>query len=767
VLCPQLTDGSALEALQALSPHIGAQARPLPVVVLLDGLEPVDIRGLLRAGAQELLDSEALTPRSVARAIVTAIERCAMAAESRQELRRLDEHKAAEVELQRVNESLLLAQRAGHAGMFDWRMAEGPEGFASPEYRDIYGMPPDMPITLDTWLPLIHPDDRDALMQRLQGLMENEDEGTSEFRIVHPTRGIRWLQGTARVERDADGRPTRYYGITFDITERKAAEEALRRAIDEFRALTDLVPSIVWAASPGQQPDFINEQWFKLTGLPRSGVKARTLARQVHPLDRPHALAAWKAARRVGMPFQAELRLRNAVGMYRWFLVRAELLREVDGRVARWFGVATDIHEQRIARELLERQMQQRTAELRIVSAREHAIVASAGSAIVTTNLAGMITSFNPAAEAMFRTTAAQALGHSIQDLHDPEELRQKGHGLPQDVHRQADALPPDLHRALQRRDAPAGELGQRTEWIFVRADGTRFPGLLSVTLLRDSQGDAIGFLAMVADLTERRRMEDELRRRTLQAEAANQAKSAFLAHMSHEIRTPLNAVIGLSQLLQQMQLPERAGYFVHHIHQAGEQLLALTNDVLDLSRIEAGELRLELVSFDLRPLLDAVRALVQPQAAAKKLVLALELPGALPTRVLGDPLRLKQVLINLMSNAVKFTSSGSVTLRARQLTCNGRLVSLRFEVADTGIGIAAEQQARIFEPFTQADSSTTRRFGGTGLGLSIVRSLVDMMGGQLELQSWPGQGSAFSVTLTLELPQALGPLLNEPRPGS
>ena len=157
---------------------------------------------------------------------------------------------------------------------------------------------------------------------------------------------------------------------------------------------------------------------------------------------------------------------------------------------------------------------------------------------------------------------------------------------------------------------------------------------------------------------------------------------------------------------------------------------------------------------FELGPLLDSVRVLMQPLADAKGLSLRLDAPAQLPARLMGDPLRLKQVLINLLSNAVKFTPAGHVALAVKQRASNGRLVSLRFEVSDTGIGVTAEQQARIFDPFTQADSSTTRRFGGTGLGLSIVRSLVDMMGGQLGLQSQPGQGTTFSVTLTLELPQ-------------
>ncbi|WP_051241690.1 MASE1 domain-containing protein [Azohydromonas australica] len=231
-------------------------------------------------------------------------------------------------------------------------------------------------------------------------------------------------------------------------------------------------------------------------------------------------------------------------------------------------------------------------------------------------------------------------------------------------------------------------------------------------------------------------------------AEEASRVKSQFLANMSHEFRTPLNAVIGLSHLLHQRAMPADMARFVTHIQHAGEQLLALTNDVLDLSRIEAGELRLEDVPFALMPLLDAVQAMVRTQADAKSLPLWLDVAAGVPPRLVGDPLRLRQVLLNLLGNAVKFTAAGQVTLRLEVVAREAGWIRLRFEVADTGIGIAAEQQQRIFEPFVQGDSSTTRRFGGTGLGLSIVRRLVDLMGGTLQLQSQPGQGSVFSVEL-------------------
>jgi signal transduction histidine kinase len=253
--------------------------------------------------------------------------------------------------------------------------------------------------------------------------------------------------------------------------------------------------------------------------------------------------------------------------------------------------------------------------------------------------------------------------------------------------------------------------------------------------------------------LEERTKLNAALAERVVAAEAATRAKSSFLANMSHEFRTPLNAVIGLSQLLGQIPLPDRALGFVKHIAQAGEQLLELTDDVLDLSRIEAGEMHLERVPFALLPLLDAVHAMIQPMAVGKDLDLEFELSPMLPTELCGDPLRLKQILLNLLGNAVKFTDSGRVKLRAYLIEREATQVTLRMDVIDTGIGIAAEAQARIFDAFTQADSSATRRFGGTGLGLSIVQRLIDMMDGHLELQSMPGQGSTFSVILSMGLP--------------
>ncbi len=233
-------------------------------------------------------------------------------------------------------------------------------------------------------------------------------------------------------------------------------------------------------------------------------------------------------------------------------------------------------------------------------------------------------------------------------------------------------------------------------------------------------------------------------------AEAANRAKSAFLANMSHEIRTPMNAILGLSYLLRRESADPHQCEQLGKISEAGNHLLSIINDILDISKIEAGKLELERRDFDLGELLENVASLVGERAEAKNLYLERQLDPRLVGYWRGDPTRLQQVLVNFAGNAVKFTERGGVTLAIRQIEVDGERSRIEFEVRDTGIGIAPEDQARLFQPFEQADGSTTRRFGGTGLGLAISRRLIELMGGGIELDSLPGRGSAFRFRLWL-----------------
>ncbi|MGC4367585.1 ATP-binding protein [Hydrogenophaga sp. R2] len=274
----------------------------------------------------------------------------------------------------------------------------------------------------------------------------------------------------------------------------------------------------------------------------------------------------------------------------------------------------------------------------------------------------------------------------------------------------------------------------------------------LRLTSLAEYEGDrAVRLVGSLEDVTERRELAEVLRQAKQDAEAANEAKSLFLANMSHEIRTPLNAVIGVNNLLAASSLNAEQTQLLRKAQLAGQSLLGIVNDVLDLAKIEAGELTLDLAPLRLGRLVTEKATLFLPQTLAKGVQLEADLPNDLPTWLVGDALRIGQVINNLLSNAVKFTDRGYIRLSLRVLEKGPQGVHLRCEVADSGIGIEPEVRERLFRPFTQADASTTRRFGGTGLGLSIVRHLVELMGGTCGMDSEPGRGSTFWFTLTLQ----------------
>jgi PAS domain S-box-containing protein len=304
--------------------------------------------------------------------------------------------------------------------------------------------------------------------------------------------------------------------------------------------------------------------------------------------------------------------------------------------------------------------------------------------------------------------------------------------------------------RQLGRLDARRID-GYRLNKRYLRPDGTPVWVSLAFAPVQVASEDAPRYLGIVEDISARIEMEERLRQASAAAAAANAAKSEFLAHMSHEIRTPMNAVLGLAQVLEREPLAPAQRDMVGRIRGAGQSLLAILNDVLDLSKIEAGQLRIEPRPFDFRALLANLDSLMGQVARAKGLALRIEPPALPPDLLRGDGLRIEQILINLVSNAIKFTERGEVSLRVRAAEVEDARLRVRAEVRDTGIGIAPEAQARLFAPFTQADAGIARRFGGTGLGLSICKRLVELMGGAIGVHSQPGLGSTFWFELPLE----------------
>ncbi|MFZ5508493.1 MAG: response regulator [Pseudomonadota bacterium] len=360
-------------------------------------------------------------------------------------------------------------------------------------------------------------------------------------------------------------------------------------------------------------------------------------------------------------------------------------------------------------------------------------ILTIADDAIIATDGNQRIVLFNQGAERIFGYGAAEVLGQPL-DLLLPERLRQE--------HR-------EHVRNFGASARIARRMGERAEILGRRKDGSEFPAEASISKL--GAGGAVIFTAILRDITERKRRDEELRRAKEAAEAATYAKSMFLANMSHEIRTPLNAVIGMTSLLLETPVTAEQKEYTETIRASGESLLRIINDILDYSKIELGKLQLEWQPVDLRRCVEEALDLVAPSAMERNLNLAYLMEDSVPAFVVSDVTRLRQVLVNLLGNATKFTHHGEVfvTVDARNLPSGDHEV--HFAVRDTGIGIPAENFDRLFQSFSQLDASTTRKYGGSGLGLAISKRLVEMMGGRIWVESEVGRGSTFHFTIVAQ----------------
>jgi PAS domain S-box-containing protein len=358
------------------------------------------------------------------------------------------------------------------------------------------------------------------------------------------------------------------------------------------------------------------------------------------------------------------------------------------------------------------------------------AIVAASQDAIISTTVDGRILSWNAGAEQLYGYSAAEALGQPIAMIVPPEERAELG---------------PTWERVCR------GERVGQYETVRLTRDGIPIEVELSLAAVQDTQGRVIGIAAITRDITERRRAEAELREAKEAAEVGARAKAQFLANMSHEIRTPMNGVIGMTGLLLDTPLTPTQHDFATTIRHSADALLTIINDILDFSKVEAGQLVLETTDFDVSQVVEEVADLLAAAAQRKGLELLTHVAPEVPRGLRGDPGRLRQILTNLLGNAVKFTERGEVVLRAELASEDAVGVVVRFAVCDTGIGIPQEARERVFEAFAQADGSTARRYGGTGLGLAISRRLVELMGGAIGVESEVGQGSTFWFTARLE----------------
>ncbi len=531
--------------------------------------------------------------------------------------------------------------------------------------------------------------------------------------------------------------------------ELEASSAQLRENEARLRFMADTMPQLVWTARIDGTVESVNQGYRVYLGEKTEAGAIAALADVVHPDDQAETSREWLAMREERRSAGGELRLKRADGVYRWHLWRAHPEQDATGAIVRWVGTSTDIHDQKMAEERLETRVAERTADLGASEQRFRHAFHFAGTGMAIVALDGRWTRVNRSVCEILGYGETELLDKTFQEITHPEDLA-------------ADLA--NVQALL------AGTLRYyQMEKRYFHRDGHIVWGRLTVSLVSDNDGRPVHFVSQIEDITEHKRLEENLARARDQALEGSRLKSEFLAMMSHEIRTPMNGVVGMTALLRDTTLTPAQSEFVRTIETSAESLLTIINDILDYSKIEAGRIELEVVPFDLRQcILDALD-LFTARALEKKIELIYSIGADVPTHVLGDVTRLRQILVNLLGNALKFTAKGqvSVTTVLAPEPGDGARQRLKFTITDTGIGIPADRMDRLFKSFSQVDASTTRRFGGTGLGLAISQRLAELMGGTIRAESRGGEGSSFHFTVLVEpqtqsLPEAGAPL---PRP--
>ena len=394
----------------------------------------------------------------------------------------------------------------------------------------------------------------------------------------------------------------------------------------------------------------------------------------------------------------------------------------------------------------------------------QSAIFNSAYFSSIATDAKGVIQIFNVGAARMLGYSADDVMNKTTPaDISDPQELIERAHALSKEFDI---PIAPGFEALVFKASRGIEDIYELT---YIRKDGSRFPAVVSVTALRDPHDSIIGYLLIGTDNTARKQLADELEQhrhyledlvfaRTAElaesrdaAEAASRAKSMFLANMSHELRTPMNGIMGMTELALRRATDPIQIDWLSKGALASQHLLAIINDILDISRIEADQMTLEEKTFSLVGTIDESIRILESQALAKGLNVSRQISSSTPDLLSGDALRLKQILLNFVGNAIKFSEQGSIVVSARSTEDDGHSLLLRVEVADEGIGLSAGQQTRLFQVFSQVDASSTRKYGGSGLGLVISKRLAKLMGGDVGVTSQPGVGSRFWMTARLK----------------
>ena len=655
--------------------------------------------------------------------------------------------KQAEEALRESEERLAFALETGRTGTWDLDLVNQ-TAHRSLLHDQIFGYRTPLPVwTYEMFLEHVLPEDREEVDHRYRQALQSGGDWSFECRIRRSDGELRWIWAAGRHHRDAAGHASRMAGIVQDITERKQAEEEiarlnqdLQRRVAELQTIFETTPIGLSIAADSQglhiRGNPANERMF---GIGRGGElsKVGPQAGQFRCFQEERELAVTE------LPMQRAIRGQTVTGQI-MDVVRADgqtltlycsasPLLDEQGSPRGAVGAFLDITSLKRAEEAARRAHEQLGMALHGAGAGSWDWDLPTGKLVWSPELFDLFGLDPATSDASFDTWE--------RILH-PDDLAT------------ANA---QIDRALKERTSLS------SEYRIVQGDGQiRWISALGHGIY-DSQGQPLRMLGLCIDITERKQAEAALAAAKAAAEAANAAKSQFLANMSHELRTPMNAILGMIDIA----LPKATDPTVRDCLQtakgSADLLLTLLNDLLDSAKVESGRLELESAPFSLRQMLDRLTRVLAAHAGEKGLTFSCRIAEDTPDALRGDRVRLQQVLLNLASNAIKFTERGSVEIRVQARVHDGE-AELEFAVRDTGIGIPASSQERLFQPFAQADASMSRRFGSTGLGLSISKSLVELMGGRIGVESVPGQGSTFSFTVRLPLAVDLPAELEAPR---
>lgn len=540
--------------------------------------------------------------------------------------------------------------------------------------------------------------------------------------------------------------------VTFrDVTEITVEMTQIRERDEErFKLICETMPQLVWTATPDGHHDFFNSRWYKYTGMKPEECLGREWHSSFHPEDMPMAIARWEMSLKTGEPYVMEYRCKSADGQWRWFLARALALRNKEtGMIEKWFGTCTDVHESIETKVNAKRTRQQ----LLSVLAHSHVTVFSVDPSRKVTMLEGALIWNNTWEESDDRWFLGEDMYTVFNRLTEqmPEGER-------------PDWLQPIEDLLEGKRSEDVKEHGMDDRWYrtrFLPMYGKKRPdgNVNGATCIE-------GVIGVVMDVTELRAREEALieqskeKRKAIANEAAakeaNRLKSQFLANMSHEIRTPITGVLGMAELLGDMELNDEQTEYVDNIQSSATSLLTVINDILDFSKVESGHLDVEEVQFSLSLIVKEVERMLQFAVERKNLVFQSDIDDDIESdmTVIGDPGRVRQIITNLLTNSIKFTNQGHVRFSVRKEKETSNSIEVKFVIEDTGIGIQEDVRRKLFQPFSQGDASTARRFGGTGLGLTICKNLLELMNGRITLESTVGSGTTATFWIPFHKPQ-------------